>query len=451
MKIHFIAIGGSAMHNLAIALKLKGFNVSGSDDEIFEPAKSRLEKHSLLPNEIGWNPDKIDNTIDAVILGMHAKSDNPELLKAKKLGLKIYSYPEYLYEASKDKTRIVVGGSHGKTTITAMILHVMQNLGIATDYMVGAKLEGFDVMVKMSDAPYMVLEGDEYLSSTLDPRPKFHLYQPNIAIINGIAWDHINVFPTFNIYVEQFKIFADKITENGSLVYFQDDENICNIAKQARNDVKKLPYREITHRIENNRTIVICEGKEYPLQIFGKHNLINLNAAMTALEQIGVKKSDFLSAIQSFKGASKRLEIVKENKEQAFYTDFAHSPSKLQATVEAMKTQYGERKLTACMELHTFSSLTKEFLIQYKGCMQLVDTAAIYFNSHALELKRLPNLDKEMIYEAFGKEGLQIFTTKEEVYNFIKANSQNGENILMMSSSNFGGLDLKELANEIIK
>ena len=439
------------MHNLAIALKLKGFNVSGSDDEIFEPAKSRLEKHSLLPNEIGWNPDKIDNTIDAVILGMHAKSDNPELLKAKELGLKIYSYPEYLYEASKDKTRIVVGGSHGKTTITAMILHVMQNLGIATDYMVGAKLEGFDVMVKMSDAPYMVLEGDEYLSSTLDPRPKFHLYQPNIAIINGIAWDHINVFPTFNIYVEQFKIFADKITENGCLVYFQDDENICNIAKQARNDVKKLPYRDITHRIENNRTIVICEGKEYPLQIFGKHNLINLNAAMTALEQIGVKKSDFLTAIQSFKGASKRLEIVKENKEQAFYTDFAHSPSKLQATVEAMKTQYGERKLTACMELHTFSSLTKEFLIQYKGCMQLVDTAAIYFNSHALELKRLPNLNKEMIYEAFGKEGLQIFTTKEEVYNFIKANSQNGENILMMSSSNFGGLDLKELANEIIK
>lgn len=451
MRVHFIAIGGSAMHNLAIALKLKGFNVSGSDDEIFEPAKSRLEKHSLLPNEIGWNPDKIDNTIEAVILGMHAKSDNPELLKAKELGLKIYSYPEYLYEASKDKTRIVVGGSHGKTTITAMILHVMQNLGIATDYMVGAKLEGFDVMVKMSDAPYMVLEGDEYLSSTLDPRPKFHLYKPDIAIINGIAWDHINVFPTFEIYVEQFKIFADKITENGSLVYFQDDENICNIAKQTRNDVKKLPYREITHRIENNRTIVICEGKEYPLQIFGKHNLINLNAAMTALEQIDVKKSDFLSAIQSFKGASKRLEIVKESKTQAFYTDFAHSPSKLKATVEAMKNQYGERKLTACMELHTFSSLTKEFLIQYKGTMQEVDSAAIYFNSHALELKRLPNLDKDMILDSFDKKGLKVFTTTQEVLQFIRENSQNGENILMMSSSNFGGLDLKELANEIIK
>jgi UDP-N-acetylmuramate: L-alanyl-gamma-D-glutamyl-meso-diaminopimelate ligase len=451
MRVHFIAIGGSAMHNLAIALKLKGFNVSGSDDEIFEPAKSRLEKHSLLPNEIGWNPDKIDNTIEAVILGMHAKSDNPELLKAKELGLKIYSYPEYLYEASKDKTRIVVGGSHGKTTITAMILHVMQNLGIATDYMVGAKLEGFDVMVKMSDAPYMVLEGDEYLSSPMDLRPKFHLYKPDIAIINGIAWDHINVFPTFEIYVEQFKIFADKITENGSLVYFQDDENICNIAKQARNDVKKLPYREITHRIENNRTIVICEGKEYPLQIFGKHNLINLNAAMTALEQIGVKKSDFLSAVQSFKGASKRLEIVKESKTQAFYTDFAHSPSKLKATVEAMKNQYGERKLTACMELHTFSSLTKEFLIQYKGTMQEVDSAAIYFNSHALELKRLPNLDKDMILDSFDKKGLKVFTTTQEVLQFIRENSQNGENILMMSSSNFGGLDLKELANEIIK
>ena len=451
MRVHFIAIGGSAMHNLAIALKLKGFEVSGSDDEIFEPAKSKLESYSLLPKEIGWNADKIDNSIDAVILGMHAKQDNPELLKAKELGLKIYSYPEYLYEVSKNKKRIVVGGSHGKTTITAMILHVMQNLGIETDYMVGAKLEGFDIMVKMSDAPYMVLEGDEYLSSPIDLRPKFHLYNPDIAIINGIAWDHINVFPTFEQYVEQFKIFADKITTEGSLVYFQDDENICKIASNARKDIKTFAYREITHKIENNNTIVIHEGKEYPLQIFGKHNLINLNAAMTALEQIGVKNSDFLTAIQSFKGASKRLEVVKESKTQAFYTDFAHSPSKLKATVEAMKNQYQERKLTACMELHTFSSLTKEFLVQYKGTMEIVDKAAIYFNSHALELKRLPNLDKEMILEAFDKTGLQVFTSTEEVLQFIRENSQKKENILMMSSSNFGGLNLKQLANEIIK
>jgi UDP-N-acetylmuramate: L-alanyl-gamma-D-glutamyl-meso-diaminopimelate ligase len=450
MKIHFVAIGGSAMHNLAIALKLKGVEVSGSDDEIFEPAKSRLEKHSLLPEKIGWQPEKINNDLDAVILGMHAKQDNPELLKAKELGLKIYSYPEYLYQASKDKTRIVVGGSHGKTTITAMILHVMQTLGIETDYMVGAKLEGFDVMVKMSDAKYMVLEGDEYLSSPMDLRPKFHLYKPDIAIINGIAWDHINVFPTFEIYVEQFKIFADKISENGSLIYFQDDENICKIAKSARKDIKTFPYREIEHKIVNNQTIVVSEGKEYPLQIFGKHNLINLNAAMKALEQIGVKKSDFLSAITSFKGASKRLEIIKNGKNQAFYSDFAHSPSKLKATVEAMKSQYAERKLTACMELHTFSSLTKEFLVQYKGTINAVDNAAIYFNSHALELKRLPNLDKEMIYQAFEKDGLQVFTTTEEVVKFIKENSKNNENILMMSSSNFGGLDLKQLANEII-
>ena len=288
------------MHNLAIALKQKGYQVSGSDDEIFEPAKSRLDSYGLLPENIGWYPEKISSDLDAVILGMHAKEDNPELLKAKEIGVKIFSYPEYLYEASKDKTRIVVGGSHGKTTITAMILHVMQKLGIETDYMVGAKLEGFDVMVKMSDAKYMVLEGDEYLSSPMDLRPKFHLYKPDIAIINGIAWDHINVFPTFEIYVEQFKIFADKISENGSLIYFQDDENICKIAKSARKDIKTFPYREIEHKIVNNQTIVVNEGKEYPLQIFGKHNLINLNAAMNALEQIGVKKSDFLSAITSF-------------------------------------------------------------------------------------------------------------------------------------------------------
>ena len=441
MKIHFIAIGGSAMHNLSIALKQKGYQVSGSDDEIFEPAKSRLDSYGLLPENIGWYPEKISSDLDAVILGMHAKEDNPELLKAKEIGVKIFSYPEYLYEASKDKTRIVVGGSHGKTTITAMILHVMQKLGIETDYMVGAKLEGFDVMVKMSDAKYMVLEGDEYLSSTLDRRPKFHLYKPNIAIINGIAWDHINVFPTFDMYVEQFKIFADKIAENGSLVYFQDDENICKIAKGVRKDIKTFPYRELPQEIV----------EKYPLQIFGKHNLINLNAAMTALEQIGVKREDFLSAIQSFKGASKRLELVKKNNKQAFYTDFAHSPSKLKATVEAMKSQFPDRKLTAVMELHTFSSLTKEFLVQYAHTMDLADETAIYFNSHALELKRLPNLDKDLIYSCFQKEGLRVLTTKEDIEAFVINNSKNNENILMMSSSTFDGLDLKALANKIIK
>lgn len=429
------------MHNLAIALKQKGYKVSGSDDEIHDPALSRLKAYDLLPKSIGWNIDNITKDLDAVILGMHAKSDNPELLKAKELGLKIYSYPEYLYEASKDKIRIVVGGSHGKTTITAMILHVMQNLGIETDYMVGAKLEGFDVMVKISNAKYMVLEGDEYLSSTLDRRPKFHLYNPNIAIINGIAWDHINVFPTFEMYVEQFKIFADKISENGSLIYFQDDENINKIAKNARSDIKTFPYRELSQELV----------EKYPLKIFGKHNLINLSAAMIALEQIGIKQDDFLKAIQSFKGASKRLELIAETSTQAFYSDFAHSPSKLKATIEAMKSQFVERKLTAVMELHTFSSLTQEFLSQYKNTMELADNAAVYFNSHALELKRLPNLDKTLIYSCFAKEGLQILTTKEEVEEFVINNSKKQENILMMSSGNFGGIDLKALANKTIE
>lgn len=451
MRVHFIAIGGSAMHNLAIALCKKGYQVTGSDDEIFEPAKSRLERYGLLPKTIGWNPDLIDENINAVILGMHAKEDNPELIKAKQLGLKIYSYPEYLYEISSSKIRVVVGGSHGKTSITAMILHALQALNVKTDYMVGAMLEGFEVMVKVEDdSKYMVLEGDEYLSSTLDRRPKFHLYKPDIAIINGIAWDHINVFPTFENYVEQFKIFADKIENGGRLIYFDGDENIRNIAANVRNDIKTMPYNGLNFRVENGKTIVLNGDKEYPMLVFGRHNMINMNAAMLACESLGINRDSFLETMQSFKGAAKRLELLASNDTKAIYTDFAHSPSKLKATIEAVKEQYPNRKLVACMELHTFSSLSKNFLEQYKGCMNKADKALVYYNHHAIELKRLEDLSVELVEKAFDKEGLKVTTDSSEFVQFVKQNAEDNTNILIMSSGNFGGVNIKQLAEEVI-
>ena len=451
MRVHFIAIGGSAMHNLAIALCKKGYQVTGSDDEIFEPAKSRLERYGLLPKTIGWNPDLIDENINAVILGMHAKEDNPELIKAKQLGLKIYSYPEYLYEISSSKIRVVVGGSHGKTSITAMILHALQTLNVKTDYMVGAMLEGFEVMVKVEDdSKYMVLEGDEYLSSTLDRRPKFHLYKPDIAIINGIAWDHINVFPTFENYVEQFKIFADKIENGGRLIYFDGDENIRNIAANVRNDIKTMPYNGLNFRVENGKTIVLNGDKEYPMLVFGRHNMINMNAAMLACESLGINRDSFLETMQSFKGAAKRLELLASNDTKAIYTDFAHSPSKLKATIEAVKEQYPNRKLVACMELHTFSSLSKNFLEQYKGCMNKADKALVYYNHHAIELKRLEDLSIELVEKAFDKEGLKVTTDSSEFVQFVKQNAEDNTNILIMSSGNFGGVNIKQLAEEVI-
>lgn len=451
MRVHFIAIGGSAMHNLAIALCKKGYQVTGSDDEIFEPAKSRLERYGLLPKTIGWNPDLIDENINAVILGMHAKEDNPELIKAKQLGLKIYSYPEYLYEISSSKIRVVVGGSHGKTSITAMILHALQTLNVKTDYMVGAMLEGFEVMVKVEDdSKYMVLEGDEYLSSTLDRRPKFHLYKPDIAIINGIAWDHINVFPTFENYVEQFKIFADKIENGGRLIYFDGDENIRNIAANVRNDIKTMPYNGLNFRVENGKTIVLNGDKEYPMLVFGRHNMINMNAAMLACESLGINRDSFLETMQSFKGAAKRLELLASNDTKTIYTDFAHSPSKLKATIEAVKEQYPNRKLVACMELHTFSSLSKNFLEQYKGCMNKADKALVYYNHHAIELKRLEKLSIELVEKAFDKEGLTVTTDSSEFVQFVKQNAEDNTNILIMSSGNFGGVNIKQLAEEVI-
>lgn len=451
MRIHFIAIGGAAMHNLAIALYLKGNKVSGSDDEVFEPSKSRLAKYNLLPTEIGWFPAKISKEIDAVILGMHARIDNPELVQAKKLGLPIYSYPEYLYEQAKDKTRVVIGGSHGKTTITAMVLHVLQQLGYAPDYMVGSKLDGFEVMVHLSDeAKIMVLEGDEYLSSPIDRRPKFHLYKPHIALLSGIAWDHMNVFPTFENYTEQFKIFIDLIEENGSLVFSADDKNVVELANKSRADIHNFPYHACDSLIIDGETILVFEAKKYPLQVFGEHNLQNINGARFVCQALGVKPHDFFLAISSFAGTSNRLELIAKSNETFIYKDFAHSPSKLKATTTAVKDQFENSELLACMELHTFSSLNKEFLLQYAGAMDKADIPVVYFNPHTLEHKKLPPISTEEVKNAFKNDNLIVFTDANLLREFLLNQQWNKKNLLLMSSGNFGGLDYIKLADKII-
>lgn len=447
MKVHFIAIGGSAMHNLAIALCQKGITVTGSDDEIFDPARGRLEKYGLLPAEEGWHPERITKDLDAVVLGMHARIDNPELLRAQELGLKIYSYPEYLYEQSKDKLRIVIGGSHGKTTTTAMILHVLAHCGIEADYMVGAQLKGFDVMVRLSHtAKVMVIEGDEYLTSPIDRRPKFHLYHPNVGIITGIEWDHINVFPTFDIYREQFAKFIDLIEPDGTLVYCDEDKEVHRVAMEnRRTDIQKLPYVCPEHRVVDG----VTEIGRTRLRIFGHHNLLNLTAARLACRQVGVTDVQFDEAIATFEGASKRLELVKKSDTCAVYKDFAHAPSKLRATIHAMREQYPDRRLVACMELHTFSSLTQEFLQQYAHSMDEADVRYVYFSQHALQLKKLPPLDPDEVRKAFGGN-VEVFTDSAAMVAKVKAMEWQRANLLMMSSGNFDGIDFNQLADEVL-
>lgn len=450
MKVHFIAIGGSAMHNLAIALKLKGYDVSGSDDEIFEPAKGRLAKYGILPGKEGWNPALITGDLDAVILGMHAKADNPELAAARSLGLKIFSYPEYLFEASKNKKRIVIAGSHGKTTITSMILHVMQKAGHPVDYMVGAQLEGFEVMVRLSeDAQFIVLEGDEYLSSTLDPRPKFHLYRPHIALLSGIAWDHMNVFPTFENYILQFEKFIELIEPGGKLIYCSADPVVGRIAGSTHHEIELIPYGDLNYRLDNRKMSLVCNDKLVPLQVFGRHNAQNIHGAWMVCRQMGITDEIFLEAISTFSGASKRLQLLKQTLTTAVYKDFAHSPSKLKATIEAVKELYPDRELVACLELHTYSSLNRDFLPQYSGCMASADKPVVYFSHHALALKRLPELNAEDIRDSFGDKRLVVFNDPAEMRKWLMDIDFRGKNLLLMSSGNFDGIDLEGLAEEI--
>ncbi len=447
MHIHFIAIGGSAMHNLALALYSKGATVTGSDDSIHEPSKSRLAAKGLLPEKTGWFPEKITKNIDAVILGMHAKENNPELIKAQKLGLKIYSYPEFLFEQAKNKTRVVIGGSHGKTTITSMILHVMQYHLIPVDFMVGAQLEGFDTMVHLTNKnEFMVLEGDEYLSSPIDRRPKFHLYQPQIALLSGIAWDHINVFPTFENYVEQFKIFIDTIPPGGMLVYFEGDSVLKKIVMESTNPIKKYAYNSLEHTIDNGVTYLLSDEGKIPLKIFGKHNLQNLAGAQWVCQLMGIDKEQFIEAISSFNGASKRLEKLAEFKNRVLFKDFAHSPSKVLATVNAVKAQFPKRKLIACLELHTYSSLNATFLKDYVGTLQNADKAVVFYSPDAVAIKGLEKIDKEQILKAFKREDLIVFTDPLAFKHFIDNENFENSSLLLMSSGNYGGLNLDELA-----
>lgn len=450
MNVHFIAIGGSAMHNLAIALARKGITVTGSDDEIFEPSASRLKKEGIYPSEIGWNENNIQDKLDAVILGMHAREDNPELIKAKSLGIKVFSYPEYLYEQSKEKKRIVIGGSHGKTTITSMLLHVVSKLNIDVDYMVGAQLEGYDCMVKLSDsAPYMVLEGDEYLSSPIDRRPKFHLYQPHVALISGIAWDHINVFPTFENYVEQFEIFCECIDPQGVLIYNSEDLEVNKLGKKYSTQLKAIPYSTPNYHVTATGTTVTFADKEYDLKIFGSHNLQNMIGAMHLAHEMGISNHSFLEAMGTFTGAGKRLQKVVENDAFVMFKDFAHSPSKLKATTKAVKEQYSDRKVIACMELHTFSSLKKEFLPHYKNTMQYADEAVVYFNPEVVKHKKLEAISKEMIQNAFGGS-VKVMDQTKDIVEFIKSSSHKNEVLLMMSSGTFDGIDYDKLGEELI-
>ncbi len=434
------------MHNLALALHNKGYQVTGSDDAIFEPSKSRLEKKGLLPAEMGWFPEKITEGIEAIILGMHAKADNPELLKAQELGLKIYSYPEFLYEQSKNKTRVVVGGSHGKTTITSMILHVMHYHNIEVDYMVGAQLEGFDTMVHLThENDFIVLEGDEYLSSPIDRRPKFHLYQPNIALLSGIAWDHINVFPTFDNYVEQFEIFVNQITKGGILVYNEEDATVKKVALEAINPIRKIPYTTPTYTVENGTTLLDTPEGPMPIEVFGAHNLNNLAGAKWICQNMGVDEADFYEAIASFKGASKRLEKIAEGKGKVAYKDFAHSPSKVSATTKAVKNQYPDRTLIACLELHTYSSLNAEFLKEYQGALDAADVAVVFYSPDAVKIKQLEEVTYEQIAQSFQREDLIIYTNPADFKNFLFSQDFDNSALLLMSSGNYGGLNFEEV------
>jgi UDP-N-acetylmuramate: L-alanyl-gamma-D-glutamyl-meso-diaminopimelate ligase len=451
MKIHFIAIGGSAMHNLAIALHRKGYQVTGSDDEIFEPSRSRLEREGILPDKNGWYPERITSDLDAVVLGMHAREDNPELTRARELRLNIYSYPEYVYEQTKHKTRVVIGGSHGKTTVTAMLLHVLKKAGIDCDYLVGAQLEGYDCMVRLSESSKIaVIEGDEYLSSALDRRPKFHLYHPNIALITGIAWDHINVFPTFENYLEQFEIFVSLIRQNGSLVYFSGDENVRRIANKARADIEKAPYGTHPHKVDEGQTYLETEEGFIPIQIFGEHNLQNLSGAIEVLERLGVTRKEIYEYISDFSGAAKRLELICESDRFRFYKDFAHAPSKLRATTAAIKNQYPSSTLIACMELHTFSSLNKDFLPLYKNSMATADEAFVYFSHEVVAHKKLDPISEEFVRDAFGGKNVRIFTDSDKLLKTLKSIDWSGKTLLMMSSGNFDGINFEELGQEIL-
>lgn len=439
------------MHNLALALYKKGETITGSDDEIFDPARTRLAEKGLLPESMGWHPENITKELDAIVLGMHAREDNPELIKAKELGIRIFSYPEFLLEQTLNKTRVVIGGSHGKTTVTSMILHVLKTLNKQFDYMVGAQIEGFDTMVGLSEESRIaVFEGDEYLTSPIDLRPKFHVYRPHIAVVTGIAWDHINVFPTFENYVEQFRLFSQLIERDGKFIYFESDPNLVKIAENLRDDLTAISYNTHPHYVLEGKTWLETKQGDIPLRIFGKHNLQNVQAAHQVCRQLGINDKEFYGAISTFKGAAKRLQVLNETDDATIFQDFAHSPSKLKATVSAVREQYPTRILTACMELHTFSSLRADFLPEYKDSMKDANQAFVYYNPKTIEHKQLAPITPEQVAEAFGSDNVTVFTDSNKLVEALKQLDYHRRNLLLMSSGNFDGVNLKALALEIL-
>ncbi len=450
MKVHFISIGGSVMHQLAIALHRKGYQITGTDDEIFEPSRTNLLQEGILPTSMGWQPDLITKDLDAVILGMHARNDNPELEKAVELGLKIFSFPEYIYHESRQKKRIVVGGSHGKTTTTSMIMHVLSKLHFDFDYLLGAKLNGFDQSVNITDAPIIVCEGDEYPASAIEKKPKFHFLFPHIAILTGIAWDHINVFPTFDFYLEQFRVFIAKIEVGGLLIYNNTDKVLNHLVEEShRSDIRYQPYEVPVHEILDGNTSVTINGSTSNLKVFGNHNLMNLYAAYYACKEIGVTANDFVTAIADFTGASKRLELLAYNSSMNVYRDFAHAPSKVKATIEAVKQQYPNRKLIGILELHTFSSLNEKFMGEYQGALSKADVAIVFYSKHALELKRLPDLPIDIIRHGFDQPGLLVMNNKQELEDWLFKNDFSNSNIVLMSSGNYDGIDMLTFAKRV--
>ncbi len=449
MKVHFIAIGGSVMHQLAIALHRKGYMVTGSDDEIFEPARGNLEREGLLPPTLGWQPERVNAGLDAVILGMHAKADNPELQLAEKLGLAIFSFPEYIFQESRDKVRVVIGGSHGKTTTTSMVMTALQSAGKDFDYLVGARLEGFPQSVNITHAPVIVCEGDEYPASALEKRPKFHFLFPHIAVLTGIAWDHINVFPSFEIYLDQFRIFLDKIEPGGVLIYNQTDPVLARLVEEHPATIRRIGYGIPVHRIENGITVVTLEDQSAELKVFGEHNLLNLQAAWLVCKELGLDAATFLKGMAGFTGAAKRLELLVSAPGVNVYRDFAHAPSKVTATIRAVKAQFPDRRLIAVLELHTYSSLNEQFLTEYQGSLEDADAAVVFYSPHALELKRLPPLPEEKILSGFGKKGLTVIHKKEDLAEWLMKQSYKNANLLLMSSGNYDGLDIQALTNQI--
>jgi len=452
MRIHFIAIGGAVMHNLAIELHRKGHDVSGSDDEIFEPSSGRLKAYGLLPQEDGWHPERITGEIDIIILGMHARSDNPELVRAREIGIEIQSFPQYLYEQTKNKKRIVIGGSHGKTTITSMIMHVLKECNMEFDYMVGSQLDGFDSMVGLSDnSQVAVFEGDEYLSSAIDPRPKFHVYRADLAVINGISWDHINVFPSFDNYLEQFRVFTDSISEGGKLIYYKGDPLVENIAEGARPDIQTVPYS--IHGYFQNRKgfFAATHSRVQEMKVFGEHNMQNLSAALMVCKELGISDDDFYESMGRFSGSGKRLQLLSESEECAIYIDFAHAPSKVRATVNAVSERYPDRRLVACLELHTYSSLNEDFINNYRDSLCEADKSYVYFNPHAIEIKRMHMLNKQKVKQSFGKGNISIIDDSDELFYKINEEAESGTVYLFMSSGDFNGFSLESFAEELIK